>query len=944
MLNVSPSPTVINIAHGSSNYLVRFDQSVPAAWGPITVGSNYHLYWNVDLITGNVTFGFTKLSPLTSPTAPVNPQVDQHWFDLSTTTMRVWSGEAWIEVARVFAGVVINGNINNIQSAAINTSQVGLNQPVTAGYLMFDIVGRPVRGQKRELMTTSTQVSVKISVGTSGVVATPTNSFMWVRADEDIPAFSLVYFTSDSGVSRASSNPALTTPQIPVGIITEDLDASEIGTLIQYGEVAFDGWDWSAHIGKPLYCDHFGQLTTNRPGGLLAYRVGFVKSARSILLQVDAETQPQIYQADAVDFVLTGTSPIIVPPPFTNGIGERVWSIQIQEASAVQPGFMPASRILQVDDHEDRLILIEGELPLKAPLVHTHDISDVNGLQLALDGKSDVGHNHDMLYSPLGHTHTEYSPLGHLHTIAEVTGLQTALNAKANLAHVHSIAQVTDLQLELDGKSNVGHGHAIADVAGLQLALDGKAPLVHTHTITQVSGLQPALDGKADVAHAHAISDVINLQLALDGKSDVGHTHGIDELTDVDTTTNPPVVDDVLVWDGTNWVPGAAASGGASNLSDLNDVDFLSAPQPGEVLTFNGTSWFAQAPSGGGSAPGDERDVVQSDGAGNFQVFDLRTADYFDAFEASALIIGKADTKGAVIRPRGLLDTDTFFSWQDMGSVALLAKGNIDGLPIPGSPFENQKGGNALIVAGATGFSTAPGGSVLVSGGESVGTSSHGGSVIIAAGPSDLITTGGHAAVFIGSYDNQEGGGGWTVVNSFGAIGFTSGSGVYSSSPDSTQLADKSQNDTDWGAPSMMMRSGGREFRPSWIAPVLKPAPFRVLNTTNTSQTLGSARHHNEHWRFTASSTVTVTIAPDSNWPGTQEYWEDDFSPTSPGPMPTGGTIVIGKHGTGNVVFVAGPGVTINTPDTLTITKQHGKATLTKVGPNQWDIEGNIGA
>jgi len=36
----------------------------------------------------------------------------------------------------------------------------------------------------------------------------------------------------------------------------------------------------------------------------------------------------------------------------------------------------------------------------------------------------------------------------------------------------------------------------------------------------------------------------------------------IDDLEDVDTTTNAPIVGQVLVWDGVNWVPGSGLGGG----------------------------------------------------------------------------------------------------------------------------------------------------------------------------------------------------------------------------------------------------------------------------------------------------------------------------------------------------------------------------------------------
>jgi hypothetical protein len=40
---------------------------------------------------------------------------------------------------------------------------------------------------------------------------------------------------------------------------------------------------------------------------------------------------------------------------------------------------------------------------------------------------------------------------------------------------VASIAQVTGLQAALDGKANATHSHIIGDVTGLQAALDAKA-------------------------------------------------------------------------------------------------------------------------------------------------------------------------------------------------------------------------------------------------------------------------------------------------------------------------------------------------------------------------------------------------------------------------------------------------------------------------------------
>lgn len=109
-----------------------------------------------------------------------------------------------------------------------------------------------------------------------------------------------------------------------------------------------------------------------------------------------------------------------------------------------------------------------------------------------------------------------------------------------------------------------------------------------------------------------------------------------------------------------------------------------------------------------------------------------------------------------------------------------------------------------------------------------------------------------------------------------------------------------------------------------------------------TAGAFGNSRHHNSTWRSTSATPVNVPVPLDSSW-GFEVWWENGGFPTNPGPMPAGGSAVFGKHGAGNVTFVPEPGVIINTPDTLTISRLHGKATLIKVGPNEWDLEGNVG-
>ena len=130
---------------------------------------------------------------------------------------------------------------------------------------------------------------------------------------------------------------------------------------------------------------------------------------------------------------------------------------------------------------------------------HAHEMVDVNGLQNALDSKSDEGHTH---------------------VVPDVTGLQNALDAKAAASHSHAVSDVTGLQNSLDDKAALSHTHGMSDVTGLQTALNGKAASSHTHAVSDVTGLQDSLDAKAALSHSHAMSDVTGLQDALDAKAD----------------------------------------------------------------------------------------------------------------------------------------------------------------------------------------------------------------------------------------------------------------------------------------------------------------------------------------------------------------------------------------------------------------------------------------
>ena len=125
-----------------------------------------------------------------------------------------------------------------------------------------------------------------------------------------------------------------------------------------------------------------------------------------------------------------------------------------------------------------------------------------------------------------------------------------------------------------------------------------------THPISSITGLSAALAAAGNVDSVNGQTGTVSLDL--------------DDLTDVDTTTDPPDADDVLAWDGVMWTPAAltAADTGAIPASlidakgDLivgtaNDTAArLGVGSDGQVLTADsaeagGVKWAAAA--GGGA-------------------------------------------------------------------------------------------------------------------------------------------------------------------------------------------------------------------------------------------------------------------------------------------------------------------------------------------------------
>ncbi|WP_276691362.1 hypothetical protein, partial [Exiguobacterium chiriqhucha] len=141
---------------------------------------------------------------------------------------------------------------------------------------------------------------------------------------------------------------------------------------------------------------------------------------------------------------------------------------------------------------------------------------------------------------------TTFTPSAHVHAIADVTGLQAALDSKSATSHTHANAttsvsgfMATADKTKLDGIST-GANRITNPATNGVIAIDGVNTTVYAHptgdgnlhvpaTSTTNNGkfLKAGSTAGSIAWQSASISDVTGLQTELDAKSDAGHGHSV---------------------------------------------------------------------------------------------------------------------------------------------------------------------------------------------------------------------------------------------------------------------------------------------------------------------------------------------------------------------------------------------------------------------------------
>lgn len=188
-----------------------------------------------------------------------------------------------------------------------------------------------------------------------------------------------------------------------------------------------------------------------------------------------------------------------------------------------------------IDVNVDAIDALETVAAGKADKTHSHAISDVTGLQSALDGKAASSHGTHVTFDSTNKpkmdgtaafgTSTKVARADHVHPTdtsraaqTDLDALETVVNGKASASHTHAISDITNLQTSLDAKqatitggastiasSNLTASRALISNSSGKVAVSAVTSTELGYLDGVTSAIQTQLDGKAATSHGNHV-------------------------------------------------------------------------------------------------------------------------------------------------------------------------------------------------------------------------------------------------------------------------------------------------------------------------------------------------------------------------------------------------------------------------------------------------------
>lgn len=255
-LNVTTIPFMGVIAHKAKGYLVVEQLPINKAWGPLPAELVW-LYIDINIVTGEVTRGFTTTTPTSGTSLPTITVSNAHFYKTDTRQMFVYENSHWVEKLRLFVGQVSHlGIVTPLPFA----SQVGLDSPTeeyAAGYIVYDsYTGKAIVSNDGTFLTSDSNVVVK-STQTNFLSLNLEKNPITVIAGESIPACTPIYISNN--VAYASRDPS----GIVYGVTDKDSAMGDLVSIISNGSFTHFKLQ-ELNLNGLVFVDPLEGLTSNR--------------------------------------------------------------------------------------------------------------------------------------------------------------------------------------------------------------------------------------------------------------------------------------------------------------------------------------------------------------------------------------------------------------------------------------------------------------------------------------------------------------------------------------------------------------------------------------------------------------------------------------------------------------------------------------------------------
>lgn len=291
-LLASTSEFIASASHSESEYLIKEFNSVNSAWG--TFSSDVWLFIDIDVLTGQKSFGSTLLEPVFSNTQPVSPANDQHWYDKNTLCVKVYSSstQSWIKKVRVFLAKLDAGKVPNYiyavgqSQAGISIASQSLVNNFPSGTIIFDRSYNPIYKSNGEFFTTEDDLLVD---GFAQYIRLESNTLI-VKANENIPAYHAITMTSSGVIELAEYED---TEEKIIGIVSDNVLIGNMTSVLVQGIISNPDWAnnnwitndkiWVSENGELVNVDPYETSPLTHPNKKVP--VGRVISKNTILFE-----------------------------------------------------------------------------------------------------------------------------------------------------------------------------------------------------------------------------------------------------------------------------------------------------------------------------------------------------------------------------------------------------------------------------------------------------------------------------------------------------------------------------------------------------------------------------------------------------------------------------------------------------------------------------------